>query len=61
MCVGIHPARLERGTLFERLADQVARFDMVTSRPPINNGLRGLGHLEVTVERAGDGSRGSAA
>lgn len=61
VCVGIHLARLEMGTLLERLADQVARFDTVTSRPLINNGLRGLAHLEVTVERAGDGSRGSAA
>jgi cytochrome P450 len=52
VCVGIHLARLEMTALFERLADHVRRFDVVSSRPVINNGLRGLEHLEVEVVRA---------
>jgi cytochrome P450 len=49
VCVGMHLARLEMSTLLERLADRVARFEIVASMPMINNGLRGLEHLEVTV------------
>lgn len=52
VCVGMHLARLEMGTLFERLADQVSRFEIVSSEPLINNGLRGIKHLEVTVQKA---------
>ena len=43
----------ERNRLLERLADQVSRFEVVASRPLINNGLRGLEHLEVRVQRTG--------
>lgn len=49
VCVGMHLARLEMSALLERLADQVARFEIVDSAPLINNGLRGLSRLEVTV------------
>jgi cytochrome P450 len=49
VCVGMHLARLEMGTLFDRLADRVSRFEIVSSTPMINNGLRGLAHLEVAV------------
>ncbi|WP_240434346.1 cytochrome P450 [Streptomyces sp. YIM 130001] len=52
VCVGMHLARLEMGTLLGHLADRVARFDTITSTPLINNGLRGLEHLEVTVHKA---------
>jgi cytochrome P450 len=50
VCVGMHLARLEMSALLQRLADRVARFEIVTSTPMINNGLRGLEHLEVTVD-----------
>jgi cytochrome P450 len=49
VCVGMHLARLEMSALLERLADRVERFEVVGSRPLLNNGLRGLEHLEVTV------------
>ncbi|MCX5529146.1 cytochrome P450 [Streptomyces sp. NBC_00006] len=49
VCVGMHLARVEMGTLLDRLADRVSRFETVSSRPLLNNGLRGLEHLEVTV------------
>ncbi|MEU6845594.1 cytochrome P450 [Streptomyces sp. NPDC046716] len=52
VCVGMHLARLEMSALLERLADRVARFDIVDHRPMINNGLRGLDRLEVTVTPA---------
>ena len=50
VCVGMHLARLEITALLHRLADRVSRFEIVASTPMINNGLRGLGHLEVTVQ-----------
>jgi cytochrome P450 len=50
-CVGMNLARLEMGALLGPLADQVSRFEIVASRPLINNGLRGLEHLEVAVRR----------
>jgi cytochrome P450 len=49
VCVGMHLARLEMTALLERLADQVHRFEVLDSTPLINNGLRGLTHLEVSV------------
>jgi cytochrome P450 len=49
VCVGMHLARLEMTALLERLADRVRRFEVVGSTPMINNGLRGLEHLEVVV------------
>jgi cytochrome P450 len=49
VCVGMHLARLEMSALLERLADRVERFEVVGSRPLLNNGLRGLEHLEVVV------------
>ncbi|MFZ3598771.1 cytochrome P450 [Streptomyces sp. BH104] len=49
VCVGMHLARLEMGALLDRLADRVSRFEAVASTPLLNNGLRGLEHLEVTV------------
>ncbi|MCC4315187.1 cytochrome P450 [Streptomyces malaysiensis] len=52
VCVGMHLARLEMSTLLERLADRVARFEILERRPLINNGLRGLDYLDVAVEPA---------
>ena len=49
VCVGMHLARLEMTALLERLADRVRRFEILDSRPMINNGLRGLERLEVAV------------
>jgi cytochrome P450 len=49
VCVGMHLARLEMSTLLDRLADRVERFEIVDSAPLLNNGLRGLARLEVTV------------
>ncbi|MBO0821734.1 MAG: cytochrome P450, partial [Nocardiopsaceae bacterium] len=49
VCVGMHLARLEMTALLGRLADRVSRFEIVASTPLVNNGLRGLEHLEVTV------------
>ena len=49
VCVGMHLARLEMSALLERLADRVARFEIVSEEPLINNGLRGFKHLEVTI------------
>ncbi|MDT7708886.1 MAG: hypothetical protein QOG20_4493 [Pseudonocardiales bacterium] len=49
VCVGMHLARLEMTALLERLADRVARFQIVSEQPLINNGLRGFKHLEVTI------------
>lgn len=54
VCVGMNLARLEIGALLERLADQVSRFEIRESRPLINNGLRGLEHLDVSVRPATD-------
>ncbi|MGW7517383.1 cytochrome P450 [Streptomyces sp. NPDC054796] len=58
VCVGMHLARLEMSTLLDRLLDRVSRFETVASTPLVNNGLRGLEHLEVTVrtEPAADGA-----
>ena len=50
VCVGMHLARLEMTALLQRLADRVARFEIVATTPMVNNGLRGLEHLEVTVD-----------
>ncbi|HZZ51616.1 MAG TPA: cytochrome P450 [Pseudonocardia sp.] len=52
VCVGMHLARLEMSTLLRRLADLVARFEIRSSTPLINNGLRGFEHLEVSVQVA---------
>ncbi|MET8468758.1 cytochrome P450 [Streptomyces sp. NPDC006422] len=49
VCVGMHLARLEMGALLENLADRVTRFETMTSKPLVNNGLRGLERLEVKV------------
>jgi cytochrome P450 len=49
VCVGMHLARLEMSTLLGRLADDVARFEIVDAVPMLNNGLRGFARLEVTV------------
>lgn len=49
VCIGMHLARLEMTALLERLADQVARFEVQSAVPLVNNGLRGLRTLEVTV------------
>lgn len=52
VCVGMHLARLEMSSLLERLADRVARFEILESQPMINNGLRGYDYLNVAFERA---------
>ncbi|MFC5063784.1 cytochrome P450 [Actinomycetospora atypica] len=49
VCVGMHLARLEMSALLERLADRVARFEIVDAKPMLNNGLRGYERLEVSV------------
>lgn len=56
VCVGMHLARLEMSALLERLADQVARFEIQEAGPLINNGLRGLEYLEVAVTGALSGA-----
>ncbi|WP_028924152.1 cytochrome P450 [Pseudonocardia acaciae] len=53
VCVGMHLARLEMTALLERLADRVTGFEVVSSTPMINNGLRGLEHLEVIAHTTG--------
>ncbi|MFD7710158.1 cytochrome P450 [Streptomyces sp. NPDC059786] len=50
VCVGMHLARLEMGALLERLADRVARFEILGQQPMINNGLRGFDRLDVAIE-----------
>ncbi|MBZ6252862.1 cytochrome P450 [Streptomyces olivaceus] len=52
VCVGMHLARLEMSSLLERLADRVARFEILDSRPMINNGLRGFDRLDVAFDPA---------
>lgn len=49
VCVGMHLARLEMSALLERLADRVARFEIVAEEHMINNGLRGFRHLEIRI------------
>jgi cytochrome P450 len=48
-CIGMALARMEMSALLDRLADQVSRFEILASRPLLNNGLRGLEHLDVRV------------
>jgi cytochrome P450 len=52
VCIGMHLARMEMTALLERLADRVEAFEVLGSRPILNNGLRGLDHLDVRVRRA---------
>jgi cytochrome P450 len=52
VCIGMNLARMEMSALLERLADRVERFDVVGSRPLLNNGLRGYARLDVEVVRA---------
>jgi cytochrome P450 len=56
VCVGMHLARLEMTALLRQLAEQVTRFEIVSTTPMINNGLRGLEHLEVTVRTPAHGA-----
>ncbi len=49
-CIGMNLARLEMSALLGQLADQVSRFEVVASRPLINNGLRGLEQLDVVIQ-----------
>lgn len=53
VCVGMHLARLEMSSLLERLADRVARFEVVSATPLLNNGLRGYAHLDVRCAPVG--------
>ena len=48
-CIGMNLARMEMSALLGHLADQVSRFEVIASRPLINNGLRGLEHLDIRV------------
>ena len=48
-CIGMALARMEMSALLDRLADQVSRFEILATRPLLNNGLRGLEHLDVRV------------
>ncbi|GAA1855362.1 cytochrome P450 [Pseudonocardia ailaonensis] len=49
VCIGMNLARLEMSALLGRLADEVAEFEIVSARPLLNNGLRGLESLVVSV------------
>jgi cytochrome P450 len=53
VCVGMHLARLEMSSLLERLADRVARFEVLAATPLLNNGLRGHARLDVRCIPAG--------
>ena len=48
-CIGKNLARMEMSALLGHLADQVSRFEVIAFRPLINNGLRGLEHLDIRV------------
>ncbi|MDQ2812103.1 MAG: cytochrome P450 [Actinomycetota bacterium] len=50
-CIGMNLARMEMSALLGHLADQVSRFEILASRPLLNNGLRGLEHLDVQVHK----------
>ena len=49
LCVGMPLARLEMRAILEALLPRVERFEIVAREPALNNVLRGLGRLEVTV------------
>lgn len=49
LCVGKHLALLEMRALFTALAKRVKRFELGESKRLLNNVLRGMGKLEVTV------------
>ena len=51
-CVGMNLARLEIRLLLEALAAKVERFEIVEVERAMNNTLRGLTKLEVSVGRA---------
>jgi cytochrome P450 len=51
MCVGLPLARLEIRALLTALARRVRRFEILDSRRLLNNTLRGLEQLTVSVER----------
>jgi cytochrome P450 len=51
-CVGMSLARIEMLALFTALAHKVERFTITEEQPVLNNVLRGLRTLRVTVTRA---------
>jgi cytochrome P450 len=48
-CVGMHLAKMEITALLKALARRVARFELGETRRVINNVMRGLSRVEVTV------------
>jgi cytochrome P450 len=53
-CLGEHLARLEMRSLFSALARKVKRFHIEAEQRVLNNVLRGLGKLIVTVNKSGE-------
>jgi cytochrome P450 len=49
LCVGMPLARLEMRAILEALLARVERFEIVAKERSLNNVLRGLARLEVTV------------
>jgi cytochrome P450 len=49
MCVGMHLAKMEIAAILSALLKRVSRFELGESKRVINNVMRGLSHLEVTV------------
>jgi cytochrome P450 len=52
LCVGLPLARLEMKSLFAALAKRVKRFEVRSVERALNNTLRGLKSLEVSVQTA---------
>lgn len=52
MCAGMHLAKLEITTLLEILIRRVKSFEIVAAQHKLNNTLRGLAQLDVTVQAA---------
>ena len=48
-CVGMHLAKMEITALLRALLQRVRRFELGTTRRLVNNILRGLSKVEVTV------------
>jgi cytochrome P450 len=49
MCVGMHLAKMEIAAILGALLKRVSRFELGESKRVINNVMRGLSQLEVTV------------
>jgi cytochrome P450 len=49
MCVGMHLAKMEIAAILGALLKRVSCFELGESKRVINNVMRGLSQLEVTV------------